>query len=259
MIQRKGTSILTTSGLTKYFGNLCAIDNLDIDIKEGEIHSVIGPNGSGKTTFFNLVTGLLQASKGRIYFEGKDITNISPNIITRMGIGRTFQRARVMPMMSCMDNVMAGMYSRSRPDIIRTFFRVPFTRSPQETRLRQRALELLQFVGLQDSAERWGEELVWVECQLLQIAIALATEPRLLLLDEPTAGMGPEETEKVDTLIRQIKDVGTTIVLVAHDTRLVMGISDWVTVLNFGEKITEGRPEEVKDHPKVLEAYLGDE
>lgn len=251
-------SILETQKLSKDFGGIRALETVTVSVDKGKIHGLIGPNGSGKTTFFNVVTGVLPATDGKIFFNSTDITNLSPNAITKLGIGRTFQMSILMPMMTCLENVMLGMHSRYRTDVVKTFFRLPFIRSAQENRMKQRATELLEFVGLANSAMRWGGELVWAETQLLQIARALATEPKLLLLDEPTGGMGLEETNRIDSIIRRIRDeMGITVLMVAHDVRLTMGISDWVTVLNFGKKICEDTPTQVQNDPQVVEAYLG--
>lgn len=251
-------SILSTSGLSKDFGGLRAVDNLDFTVEEGQIQGLIGPNGSGKTTFFNLTSGLLPVTGGNIHFESTNITNLKPHVITKLGISRTFQKALIMPRLNCLDNVMLGLHCHAKLDLLGTYFHLPFVPTAQDKRMRQRGVELLQYVGMADSAERWGRELMWVECQLVQIARALASEPKLLLLDEPTAGMGSEEKEKVNRLIREIRDnMGIAVILVAHDIDLVMGISDQVTVINFGKKIAEGTPKQVRNDPVVLEAYIG--
>lgn len=253
-------NLLSTSSLSKYFGGIHALEAVDVNIEKGQIHGLIGPNGSGKTTFFNVVTNILPATYGKIYFDGMDITNLNTHIITKLGISRTFQRAIIMPMLSCRENVMLGMHSRSRIDLLGTFFRLPLTNSTQESLISQRALELLEFVGLANAAENQASDLVWVETQQLQIARALATEPKLLLLDEPTGGMGLKETEKIDRIIREVRDtMGITVLVVSHDINLLMGITDWVTVLNFGKKLFEGTPVQVQKNQQVCEAYLGRE
>jgi branched-chain amino acid transport system ATP-binding protein len=252
-------SILTSEGLIKDFFGLRAIDKLNISIEKGQIHSLIGPNGSGKTTFINLVTGLFPVTEGKIYFNSTDITNLKPYTITQMGIGRTFQKARVMDRMSCKENVMAGLYCHTKTDIVGTYLRLPFLHSAQEDTINEKALELLQFVGLQASAERSASELVWVEHQLLQIARALATEPKLILLDEPTAGMGLAETEQVQKIIHQIREKGITVLIISHDINLVTHISDFITVIEFGKKIAEGTPTQIHNNPDVIEVYLGKE
>jgi branched-chain amino acid transport system ATP-binding protein len=250
-------TILKTVGLSKNFKGLRAVDKLDFSVEQGTIHGLIGPNGSGKTTFFNLVSGLLRATEGKIYFESTDITNFQPNNIVKIGIGRTFQRAHIMDKVSVLDNVMAGLHCHTNADIFGTLLRVPLMRSAQETEMRKKAMELLDYVGITDLAERLASQLVWVETQLMQIARALATKPKLLLLDEPTAGMGPAETALVQGIIKRIKETGVTVIVVSHDIRFVTTISDRITVIEFGKKVTDGTSSEILNHPRVMEAYLG--
>ncbi len=252
--------ILQTKALCKDFIGLRALADLDIAVKKGDIHGLIGPNGSGKSTFFNVVSGVLSASSGKIIFESVDITDLKPHTIARMGMCRTFQAGKLAPNLTVLENVMTGAHSRTKNDLLNTFFRPFFLTSKQEKMIRNMAIESLDRVGLSERANNLAGDLVWVERQLVQVARAMVAKPLLLLMDEPTGGMGAEESEKVDAIIKRIRDeLHTTIIVVAHDMRLVIGISDVITCINFGKKICEGTPEEVRNNPEVLEAYLGRE
>ena len=251
-------AVLTVTGLTKYFGGLKAVDGLDMVVRRGVIHALIGPNGSGKTTTINMLSGLYTPTGGSILLAGQEISGAPPHEISLKGISRTFQNIRLFPELSVLDNVLIGQHGQSRAGLLRSIVQDP-TQKNEEARLRKRALQMLQFVGLQGLETEKAGSLPYGRQRMLEIARALVSDPVLLLLDEPAAGLNPSETEELRTLLEQIRAMGITILLVEHDMELVMTVSDTISVLNFGRKIAEGNEAEVNANPEVISAYLGQE
>lgn len=250
--------MLELKGITQVFGGVTALSDVSFSIKANDITGIIGPNGAGKTTLFNIVTGLYRQTAGQVLFEGADISGLPTERLVSRGMVRTFQNIELFGQMTVLENVMVGVHSRSRSGLFSCSFKMPWA-IREEYRIREEAWEWLQFVGIEPLAELEAANLPFGKGRLLEIARALACRPRLVLMDEPAAGLNSQETLGLAELIRKIRAMGITVVLVEHDMELVMDICDRIVVLNLGQKLAEGTPREIQDNPEVIAAYLGDD